>query len=85
MSLAGLALLLLVAGFAAILVGILLFALSALRGEEGSRVEGGAVLVVGPLPIVFGTSERVAKALLVLAIALTLITFAVFTVLNLLR
>ena len=38
------------------------------RGEE--RVEGGAVIVVGPIPLAFGTSKGIVKTLLILAIAL---------------
>ncbi len=62
------------------LIGILLIFLSALIAQEKpeGRVEGGAVVVIGPLPLVFGTSERVAKALMVLAIALFAVVLAVF-------
>lgn len=78
--------LLLVAGFAAVLVGVLLLVLSALRAGGGeSRVEGGAVLVVGPFPIVIGTSERATKTLVILAIALTLVVLALHVALSLLR
>ncbi len=49
-----------IAGFLLILLGVfLVFAgvmLQALRGE--GRVEGGGVVVIGPIPILFGTSER---------------------------
>ena len=69
-------------GMVLALVGILLIFLSALKAQEkaGGRVEGGAVVVIGPLPLVFGTSERVAKALMVLAIALFAVVLAVFLV-----
>jgi uncharacterized protein (TIGR00304 family) len=64
------------------MVGTLLIFLSALKAREEvkGRTEGGAVVVIGPLPLVFGTSERVAKALMVLAIALFAIVLAVFLI-----
>lgn len=69
-------------GMILVLVGTLLIFLSALRAQEKAegKVEGGAVVVVGPLPLVFGTSERVAKVLMVLAIALFAIALAAFLV-----
>ncbi|MEZ0394209.1 MAG: DUF131 domain-containing protein [Desulfurococcaceae archaeon] len=72
-------LLLVFLGVALSIVGILLMFLSSLRGS-GSRAEGGAVFMIGPIPIVVGTSERAAFAALVLAIlaiALMLLTFVI--------
>ncbi len=80
MSTLALALVLFALGFALAVAGMLLIALSTLRGTR--RLEGGAVLVIGPLPIAIGTSERVTRALLILAIALTVLTFALFLLLN---
>lgn len=71
-----LALVLFALGFALVAAGVLLLALSALKG--GRRLEGGAVLVIGPLPIAIGTGERITRALLALAIALTVLAFALF-------
>jgi uncharacterized protein (TIGR00304 family) len=69
-------------GIVLAMVGTLLILLSALRAREGveGKTEGGAVVVIGPLPLVFGTSERIAKALMVLAIALFISVLAVFLV-----
>lgn len=69
------------------MVGLILMVLSALReraesGEERGRVEGGAVVVVGPIPIVFGTSERVTKSLMVLAVVLLIVSVIAFVVLS---
>jgi len=66
--------------FVMVLLGVLLVVLSALR--EGARVEGGAVVVVGPLPLAFGTSERITRALLVAAIALTALAVLLFLLVN---
>jgi uncharacterized protein (TIGR00304 family) len=69
-------------GIVLAMVGTLLILLPALRAREGveGKTEGGAVVVIGPLPLVFGTSERIAKALMVLAIALFISVLAVFLV-----
>lgn len=72
-------------GFVLMLIGILVLFLSAYRErveghEERSRVEGGAVIVVGPVPIVLGTSQRAAKLLMVLAIALLMISVFAYIV-----
>lgn len=85
MSFAELSILLLLLAFTMMLVGVLLIVLGALREAVKTRVEGkteaGGVVVVGPVPIVFGTSARITKVLLVLAIALTLVVLFTYLVL----
>jgi len=78
-----LALALLAAAFLLMAAGVVLMVLSALLGlrREGAGAEGGAVLIVGPLPLVFATSERVVKPLVLLAILLTAFAVAVFLLL----
>jgi uncharacterized protein (TIGR00304 family) len=51
--------------------------LGSLKGGE-SKVEGGGVIIIGPIPIVIGTSERISKMLIVLAIVLTVVSVIVF-------
>jgi uncharacterized protein (TIGR00304 family) len=54
--------LIVVLGIGISLVGFLLMLFGALlSGEEDreNRVEGGGVLIIGPIPIVFGTSRRI--------------------------
>ncbi len=67
-------------GIALILVGTLLIFLDLIRrtstkagGVGEKRVEAGGAVVVGPIPIVFGSSKEVTKAMLVMAIILTLL------------
>ncbi|MEM1612366.1 MAG: DUF131 domain-containing protein [Desulfurococcaceae archaeon] len=69
-----------------VLVGMLLIVLSIIgrseeieRGEK--RVEGGGVIIVGPLPIVIGTSQRAALALIILALVLFVVVVATFILL----
>jgi uncharacterized protein (TIGR00304 family) len=51
--------------------------LSLWRAGEG-RGEAGGVVIVGPVPIVFGTSQRVAATVMVLAVVLTVVTLLLF-------
>ncbi len=61
-----------VIGFILILLGIVLMVVHSMRyrGEERVKSEMGGVVLIGPLPIVFGTSERIARITILLAIAL---------------
>ena len=62
---------LVVAGIALVFIGFLLIFLGFLLGfTAGGRgkVEGGGVVIIGPFPIVFASSERAAKALMIIAI-----------------
>jgi uncharacterized protein (TIGR00304 family) len=65
-------------GFA---VGILAILVAILRSARGSgQVRGGGVVMIGPVPIVFGTDRESARILILLGIVLTIILL-LFTVL----
>ncbi|MCS7386103.1 MAG: DUF131 domain-containing protein [archaeon GB-1867-005] len=64
MELIMLGLILMIIGIAIIVVGTLLTALKAGRGE----VKSGGVLLIGPFPIVWGSSSKLALAATVIAI-----------------
>jgi len=69
------------AGFA---VGIVAFIVAVLRSARGAgRVRGGGVVMMGPVPIVFGTDKESTRILIVLAIVL-MVVFFVFTLLPIL-
>jgi uncharacterized membrane protein len=51
-----------------IIAGLMLLAL-----KNKGKVEGGALIMIGPIPIVLGSSPRVVKALIILGVALFLI------------
>jgi len=76
-------LLMLIVSIVLIAIGVLLIFIDSLRESrrEGRRVEAGGVLIIGPLPIVFGTSERVARIVLILAIILTVLAIAMYLIL----
>jgi uncharacterized membrane protein len=69
-------------GLALIVGGIVLvlagFLLPLLLGKEGARVEGGAVILVGPVPIVVASSPSVARLLMLLGIVLTVLAALAF-------
>lgn len=50
-----------------IISGLMLFVL-----KLKHNVEGGALIMIGPIPIVIGSSTRIVKALIIIAIAITL-------------
>ncbi|MDG6985607.1 MAG: DUF131 domain-containing protein [Nitrososphaerota archaeon] len=48
-----------------------------LRGprDDGVKVRGGGVVMIGPIPIIFGSDTRWASVAIVLAIVLMLLVF----------
>jgi len=70
--------LVLLLGIVLVVIGFTILLLEALRNKGEGKVEGGMVVVIGPLPIVIGSSERVSIVLLVLAIVLTVIVLSLF-------
>jgi uncharacterized protein (TIGR00304 family) len=67
------------AGIALIILGILIvmigMILTILKGRGG--VEGGGIVLIGPIPIIIGTSSRIIKAMLILAIIMMMFIIAV--------
>jgi uncharacterized protein (TIGR00304 family) len=68
-------------GFAFIIIGFILALLAivllAAKSKEGhNRTRGGGVLLIGPIPIIFGTDRESVKILVVLAIVLIVIILA---------
>ncbi len=64
--------------FIGFIVAIVALTLSS-RGTTG-KTKGGAVLIVGPFPIIFGSDKESARTLLILAIILVLILAGFFLV-----
>jgi uncharacterized protein (TIGR00304 family) len=65
---AGIGLALVVFGFILAFVAVILLAIRS--GAAGGRTRGGGVLLIGPIPIIFGTDRDSVKVLMVLAIVL---------------
>lgn len=47
--------------------------------KEGN-VEAGGVIIIGPIPIVFGSSKNISLLMLVLAIVLTIIVLITYII-----
>jgi len=59
-------------GFAVSFIAVLLLVLSGVKGGKG-RVRGGGVVIIGPIPVIFGTDKESVKFILVLSIILVVL------------
>ena len=73
--------LLVLAGFGVAILAFIVVILKSARGTGQAR--GGGVVMIGPVPIIFGTDRESTKTLVLLAIALMLF-FLVLTLLPIL-
>lgn len=77
------------AGFALILAGIVIVILVILilstRSAGKGKVRGGGAVIIGPVPIIFGTDKKSLKTVLLLSIALTVLVLIVVVVQFLVR
>ena len=76
MSIAGFGFLLIIFGFALALVAMILMVVRSSR-ESGSE-RGAGLILIGPIPIVFGTDKQSVKVVMILAIVLILLVLAFF-------
>jgi uncharacterized protein (TIGR00304 family) len=79
-SLSTLGFILVLAGFIAIFLAIILILFSSANGER--KVKGGGAIIIGPVPIVFGTDKESVKVLLVLSIILMVFVLLVYVIFN---
>jgi len=73
-SLAEIGFILVIFGFILAFVAVVL--LAAKSKENSNRTRGGGVLLIGPIPIIFGTDRESVKVLVLLAIVLMIIVLA---------
>ncbi|MFQ5887186.1 MAG: DUF131 domain-containing protein [Candidatus Hydrothermarchaeales archaeon] len=69
---------LIVLGMLMLFVGILAQSLGSASGSK-SEVRGGGVILIGQIPIVFGTDANSVKTVLILAIILMLVVLLVYS------
>ena len=69
-------------GVLLILVGFAALFISAFRGKNAGerRVRGAGVVMIGPIPIVFGSDMKWASIAIVLAIILIVVAFVLYGV-----
>ena len=71
-------------GIALIVIGIIVIVaaliLASLSGTKKSKVHAAGVIMVGPIPIIFGTDKKSVKVVLVLALALTIVALIIIVV-----
>lgn len=70
-------------GFLLLFVGFLVEFLRAsrdARGEGSSRREGGGVIFIGPIPIVFGSNRKISKVMLAIALIITVVWVTLFLI-----
>lgn len=72
-----LGILLVIIGIIAIVVVI---AIAFMGDSKRGTVKGAGVIMIGPIPIIFGTDKKSVKSVLALALALTIMVFVIFVV-----
>ncbi len=79
-GLIGLGIVLVILGIILLLVGILISALSGTsRGEEsGEKTEVGGVVIIGPIPIIFGSSGKAALMAAVLGTVIMILAIILY-------
>jgi len=70
--------LMIVIGVILVFIGFIIMLLSSISKTQGGRCEAGGVVIIGPLPIVFGSSARVTVIVLILAIILTITSIILY-------
>lgn len=62
-------------GITLIFVGVLIIVIAIIllfvSGGKSGEVKGGGAIIIGPIPIVFGTDKKSLKTILLLSLALT--------------
>ncbi len=46
-------------------------------GAKKDKIHGAGVIMIGPIPIIFGTDKKSVKSMLVLALALTIVVLII--------
>jgi uncharacterized protein (TIGR00304 family) len=76
------------AGLVIVVVGVLMIfagVYAAYQAKEGAEMRGGGVVMVGPIPIAFGTDVGSVKMAMILAIALMVLGLVLMLVMGWVR
>jgi uncharacterized protein (TIGR00304 family) len=77
-TLYGLGIALVFAGILVIFVAIILLFISSVKGK--GKVKGGGAIIIGPIPIIFGTDKKSIKTIMLLSITLTVLLIVLIIV-----
>ena len=68
-------------GIVLVLAGVVIIAVAvfllSVRGAGKGKVRGGGAVIIGPIPIIFGTDKKSLKTVLLLSLALTVLLLVV--------
>jgi uncharacterized protein (TIGR00304 family) len=72
-------------GIALVIVGIIVIVTAVIRASTGrnkgeSRVHGTGVIMIGPIPIIFGTDKKTVKTVLALSLGLSIVMLIILLV-----
>ena len=71
-------------GIVLVVVGVIIIIIALIRastgGEEKGKVRGAGVVMIGPIPIIFGTDKKSVKEVLALALALVVVMLIVLVI-----
>lgn len=72
-------------GIALVIIGVALIVAVLIRsavrvGTSESRVQGAGVIMIGPIPIISGTDKKSVKAVLALALALSIVILLIYLI-----
>lgn len=71
-------------GIVLILAGVVIIAVAvfllSFRGTGKGKVRGGGAVIIGPIPIIFGTDKKSLRTILVLSLVLTVLFLVVIIV-----
>jgi uncharacterized protein (TIGR00304 family) len=57
--------------FVGVLIIVVAVILLSISGAKKGKVKGGGAIIIGPVPIIFGTDKKSLKTILLLSLALT--------------
>jgi uncharacterized protein (TIGR00304 family) len=71
-------------GIVLVLAGVVIIAVAvfllSVRGAGKGKVRGGGAVIIGPIPIIFGTDKKSLRTILVLSLVLTVLLLVVIIV-----
>ncbi|MEM1515160.1 MAG: DUF131 domain-containing protein [Candidatus Bathyarchaeia archaeon] len=73
---------LITAGIIILITTIMTVVFRATKRQGSDRLRGGGLIMLGPIPIIFGTDKETVKALIILAIILIVVMLAFILIIN---